>query len=200
LLEIVRDLMLQEIQTGDLGPDALSRYESRLLAHDLDPYAAARMIVARRPSPSGSRPVLDHLGVAVRDLGERLSLYREGLGLDIGGVEEVQSEGVRVALIPAGRTRIELLQPLSGASTVARFLERRGEGVHHICFEVEDLEATLARLKEGGVATAGAVGRPGAEGTRIAFLHPRGTGGILIELRERPAPARAAVGDGGEEP
>ena len=99
-------------------------------------------------------------------------------------------------MIPAGRTRIELVQPISGSSTVTRFLERRGEGLHHICLEVDDLEATLGRLKEGGIPIAGAEGRAGAEGSRVAFLHPRGTGGILIELRQRAARSRV---DGGSE-
>ncbi|HXH27991.1 MAG TPA: methylmalonyl Co-A mutase-associated GTPase MeaB [Candidatus Polarisedimenticolia bacterium] len=196
LLEIVRDRLLQEIRTQDLGPDLLARYEARLLARDLDPYAAAGEILARLPPVPGTRPVLDHLGVAVRDIEAHLPLYRDRLGLEVLAVEQVDAEGVRVAMIPAGRTRIELVQPISGSSTVTRFLERRGEGLHHICLEVDDLEATLGRLKEGGIPIAGAEGRAGAEGSRVAFLHPRGTGGILIELRQRAARSRV---DGGSE-
>jgi methylmalonyl-CoA/ethylmalonyl-CoA epimerase len=88
-------------------------------------------------------------------------------------------------MLPAGRTRIELVEPSTASSTIARHLEKRGEGIHHICFEVEDLEATLRRFRAAGLQPAGAEGRPGAEGSRIAFIHPRGTGGVLIELRER---------------
>ena len=90
---------------------------------------------------------------------------------------------MRLALLPAGRTRIELVEPLTDDSPVARFLAKRGEGIHHVCFEVDDLPGTLERLKEAGLQAAGAPVRPGAEGSRIAFLHPKGTGGVLIELR-----------------
>ncbi|MCZ6695633.1 MAG: VOC family protein, partial [Acidobacteria bacterium] len=99
-------------------------------------------------------------------------------------------EKVRVAMLPAGRTRIELVEPLSDDSTVARFIERRGEGIHHICFEVADLDAAMKRFGNAGLIPAGAPGRPGAKGSRIAFIHPKGTGGILIELREAAGASR----------
>jgi LAO/AO transport system kinase len=134
---------------------------------------------------AGAGATLDHLGVAVRRIEDRLGIYRDLLGLELASIEEVPGEKVRVALLPAGRTRIELVEPRGADSAIARSLERRGEGVHHVCFEVDDLEATLRRFKEAGLPPAGVEGRPGAEGTRIAFIHPRGTGGVLIELRER---------------
>jgi methylmalonyl-CoA/ethylmalonyl-CoA epimerase len=100
-------------------------------------------------------------------------------------VEEVPGEGVRVAFLPAGRARVELVEPSGQDSPMARQIERRGEGIHHLCLEVPDLDAAIGRLRAAGVALAGEGGRSGAEGAKVAFLHPRGTGGVLVELRSR---------------
>ena len=171
------------------------------MARRIDPYTAAREVLGRLGPGSGSAPaadsgaILDHLGVAVRRIEDRIALYRDLLGLGDGSIERVPGEGVRLALLAAGRARIELLEPLDAGTPVARFLAARGEGIHHICFEVRDLDATLARVASAGVELAGAPGRTGAEGSRIAFLHPRATGGVLIELRE----SRREAPDGGKE-
>ena len=195
LLEILRDRLLQRLVSHDLGPGELDSWGDRLESRSTDPYSAAREVLSR-PGPGtpsageeagaagGGR--LDHLGIAVRRIDERIPLYRDLLGLPLAGVEAVEGEGVRVAMLPAGRTRIELVESIAPTSAIARHLEKRGEGIHHVCFEVDDLEATLARFRAAGLQAAGAAGRPGAEGSRIAFIHPRGTGGVLIELRERP--------------
>jgi len=127
---------------------------------------------------------LDHVGIAVRSLEEALRPYVDGLGLPVDGTEEVAGEGVRVAFLPVGETRIELLEPTAEDSPIARFIRRRGEGIHHLCFRVADLEAAMARLKEVGVPLVDQAPRPGAGGSRVAFVHPRGTGGVLIELTE----------------
>jgi LAO/AO transport system kinase len=188
--EILRDRLLARLVSGGPGAPEIRRYEERLLAREIDPYGAAREVMDRledRPAPAGAAAegaVLDHLGVAVRRIEDRLALYRDALGLELQGVEEVAGEGVRVALLPAGRTRIELLEPTGGDSAVARFLDRRGEGIHHACFEVDDLDAALERFRSAGLQAAGAEGRAGAEGSRVAFIHPRAAGGVLIELRE----------------
>ena len=213
-LEILRDRLLGRITAGDLGEADLERHEADLLARRMDPYTAARAVLERlEPAGGGNAPSydgarLDHIGVAVRSIEDRLALYRDLLGLDLARIEEVPGEGVKIAMLPAGRTRIELVEPAGSASTVARFLEKRGEGIHHVCFEVGDLAATLERFKKAGLEAAGAVDRPGAEGSRIAFIHPRSTGGVLIELRqadgstekERPGtgarPARKRAGRG----
>jgi LAO/AO transport system kinase len=189
LLEVLRDRMLDRLVAADPGGAELAAWETRLVERRADPYSAAGALLGRLEGGGGGI-ALDHIGVAVRRLEERIPLYRDRLGLPLAGIEEVPDEGVRLALLPAGRSRIELLEPASPGSPVGRFLERRGEGIHHICFEVEDLQAALRRLGEAGLAPAGDAGRPGAEGSRIAFLHPRDTGGVLIELRE--APRRAA--------
>lgn len=134
---------------------------------------------------SGSTiPCLDHVGIAVRDLDARLALYVSGLGLVASPPEEVPSEGVRVVFLPAGDTRLELLEPTADDSPIARFLERHGEGVHHICITVADLDGTLARLEKQGIALVDRRARTGAEGSRVAFVHPRGAGGVLLELKE----------------
>jgi methylmalonyl-CoA/ethylmalonyl-CoA epimerase len=124
---------------------------------------------------------LHHIGVAVRSLQERVPLY-VALGLLVGGGEEVPSENVRVTFLPVGDTRIELLEPTSPDSAVARFIAAHGEGVHHICFEVDDLEATMAALAAQGFRLVSETPRFGAHGTQVCFVHPKSTGGVLIEL------------------
>ena len=131
------------------------------------------------------QPRLDHVGVAVRSLEQALAPYRDGLGLAVQEIEEVATEQVRVAFLPAGDTRIELLEPTSAESTIARFLDRRGEGIHHLCFQVDDIEAALTRLRAAGVRLVDEVPRRGAGGCRVAFVHPKGMGGVLVELLEK---------------
>jgi len=133
-------------------------------------------------------PRLNHVGVAVRSLEQALAPYRDGLGLALQEIEEVASEQVRVAFLPAGETRIKLLEPTGSESPIARFLEKRGEGVHHLCFEVEDLEAALERMRASGVPLIDQKPRSGAGGCRVAFVHPRGMAGVLVELLEKPRP------------
>lgn len=129
---------------------------------------------------------IDHVGIAVGSLESRLPFWAEALGLDVGGIETVESEGVKVAFLPAGDARLELLEPLAPDGAVGRHLERRGEGIHHLTLETPDIEAALERLRSRGVAIVGDAPRPGAEGTRVAFVHPRSTGGVLLELVQRP--------------
>ena len=131
------------------------------------------------------QPRLDHVGVAVRSLEQALAPYRDGLGLAVQEIEEVATEQVRVAFLPAGDTRIELLEPTGTDSAIARFLDRRGEGIHHICFQVDDIEAALTRLRAAGVRLVDEVPRPGAGGCRVAFVHPKGMAGVLVELVEK---------------
>jgi methylmalonyl-CoA/ethylmalonyl-CoA epimerase len=129
---------------------------------------------------------LDHIAIAVRDLEESSRFYRDVLGLPGAGEETVAEQKVKVGFFTAGATRIELLAPTAPDSPVAKFLETRGPGLHHICLQVEDLDAELERLRRAGVAFT-AEPRPGSHGSRIAFIHPKSAGGVLIELCERPA-------------
>ena len=136
---------------------------------------------------------IDHLGLAVRSLDEALTFYREALGLRLTATEEVASEGVRVAFLPAGEPRIELLEPLSDGSPVARHLEKRGEGLHHVCFEVDDIEAAVQRVRAAGGQLVDPAIREGAEGARVAFVHPRTAHGLLVELRQHARRAGMSV-------
>ncbi len=129
--------------------------------------------------------VLDHIGLAVRSIEERLPLYR-ALGLESEGGEEVPEQGVRVAFLPVEGTRIELLEPTTSDSPIARFIERRGEGIHHLCFRVDDIRAAMAVLREQGYEPLSDEPQRGAHGALVCFLHPRSAGGVLIELRQPP--------------
>jgi len=131
---------------------------------------------------------LHHIGVAVRSLDEALPRWTEALGLRLAGVEEVPTERVRVAVLMAGRTRIELLEPTSDESPIARFLEKRGPGVHHLAFRVRDTGAVIRVLAERGAPLLDAAPRPGAHGTRVAFVHPKWLGGVLAELVQDEEP------------
>ena len=129
--------------------------------------------------------VVDHIGVAVKDLQKALAFWENSLGIPCVGVEEVAVQKVRTAFLPVGDTEIELLEPTSDESPVAKFLEKKGEGIHHIALRVENLEAALEDLKAQGVQLIDTTPRYGAGGARIAFVHPKATGGVLLELSER---------------
>jgi len=130
------------------------------------------------------KPVLDHIGIAVEDLDAAIDLYREKLGFEVEAVEDVPGFGVKVAFLPLGEGSVELVQPVTGDSAMARFLEKKGPGFHHLCFRVDDIRAELARLEAAGVQLVDREPRKGAHGTLVAFLHPKSTGGVLIELCE----------------
>ena len=129
---------------------------------------------------------LHHIGIAVRSLDEALPHYRDGLGLPFEGIEDVPSEQVRVAMLTLGESRIELLEPTADESPIAKFLEKRGPGVHHLAFEVESAQEIVEVLLDGGAPIIGDAPREGAHGTQVAFLHPRYLGGVLAELVEVP--------------
>ncbi len=128
---------------------------------------------------------IDHIGIAVRDLEAALTVYRDCLGLTMTGVEEVAEQKVKVAFLPVGDSKVELLQSTDPEGPVAKFIENKGEGVQHIAFRVKNLEEKLAELKAKGVRLIDEKPRYGAGGARIAFLHPKSTGGVLVELCER---------------
>jgi len=130
-------------------------------------------------------PTLDHIAVAVPDLEEVLATWRDVLGLEEQGRELVAAQGVTVAFLDAGGARLELLEPTGPDTPVGRHLARRGPGLHHVAFEVDDLEEALAALKARGVRLVDSEPRPGAHGTRVAFVHPKTTGGVLLELVEK---------------
>jgi len=123
-----------------------------------------------------------HIGIAVRAIDELLPFYRDLLGLDDVPLED--SDGAHIAGLSAGDSLVELLEPDAADSPISRFIDRRGPGIHHICFAVQDLDDTLARCRARGIELIDDEPRLGAEGKRIAFLHPKSTGGVLIELTE----------------
>ncbi len=127
---------------------------------------------------------LDHLGIAVRSLNAALKFYQETLGIPLQGFENIPQEKVRVAMLPLGDTRVELLEATSGDSVIARFLERHGEGLHHVAVEVEHLEERVRQLLAAGVRLVTAQVQQGAGGHRYVFVHPSSTGGVLVELVE----------------
>lgn len=125
---------------------------------------------------------IDHLGIAVPRLDEAVRAY-EALGFAVESTHAVPTEKVRAAFLPVGESRLELLEPTDPTSVIARFLEKRS-GLHHVCVLVEDIEAALLELKGRGVPLIDEVPRPGAGGCRVAFLHPKAAGGVLLELKE----------------
>ncbi len=125
---------------------------------------------------------INHIGIAVRDIEEAARFYTEHLGLELGGVEEVPDQKVKVAFLPIGEVRLELVQPTSPESPVAKFLEKNGPGFHHIAYQVEDVAAEVERLKAEGVRMVDQTPRSGAHNTKIAFVHPKASGGVLTEL------------------
>jgi methylmalonyl-CoA/ethylmalonyl-CoA epimerase len=129
------------------------------------------------------KPTLDHIGIALRSI-EDAAIWR-ALGLSIEHVETVESQGVKTAFLSVGDSNIELLEPLTADSTVAKYIEKRGEGIHHICLRVDDIDAHLERLKAEGFRLINPDPVPGAHGCRVAFLHPAAGNGVLIELSEK---------------
>jgi methylmalonyl-CoA/ethylmalonyl-CoA epimerase len=127
---------------------------------------------------------ISHIGIAVKSIEEATPFYRDVLGMEFEGTEVVEEQKVKVAFFAVGESRIELLEPTSPDSPVAKFLEKNGPGIHHLAYEVADLEQRLAGLKDQGVRLVDEVPRGGAHGTRIAFLHPKASGGVLTELCE----------------
>jgi methylmalonyl-CoA/ethylmalonyl-CoA epimerase len=125
---------------------------------------------------------IDHLGIAVKDLAEAVKSY-EALGFAVDATHDVPTERVRTAFLPAGESHLELLEPTDPTSVIARFLEKRS-GLHHVCVLVEDIDAALAELKARGVPVLDETPRIGAGGCRVAFVHPRGAAGVLLELKE----------------
>jgi len=133
---------------------------------------------------------VDHIGIVVRDLDAQVALYQDRLGLPYQGTETVPDGTVKVAFFDAGESKIELITPLDNPG-VEKFLEKRGEGIHHICYRTDDIEAELERLRADGARLIDERPRDGAHGMRVAFVHPKSMGGVLIELAEPKGAAGA---------
>lgn len=127
---------------------------------------------------------LDHIGIAVSNVEEALAFYRDALGLEIEAPEGVASQRVRAHFIPVGEAALELLEATAADSPIAKFVEKRGPGLHHITLRVDDIHATLAQLKARGVRLIDDEARPGAHGSLVAFIHPSAAHGVLVELKQ----------------
>lgn len=130
------------------------------------------------------KAVLDHVGIAVRELADALAFYRDRLGLEIESPEDVPSQRVRAHVMPVGESALELLEATAPESAIAKFVEKRGPGLHHIALRVDDIHAALAELKARGVRLIDEQPRPGAHHSLVAFLHPSSTHGVLVELKQ----------------
>ena len=130
---------------------------------------------------------VEHIGIATPRLEEALRFWRDALGLEVKHTEVVEDQGVRVAMLPVGEPRIELLEPTGADSPVAKFLKKRGPGIHHVAVRVADIRATLSRLKDEGARLIDEEPRRGAGGCLVAFVHPKSSGGVLLELVEHAA-------------
>jgi methylmalonyl-CoA/ethylmalonyl-CoA epimerase len=129
-------------------------------------------------------PTLHHIAIAVHDLDAALAFYRDAVGLEMAERREVPEEGVEIAFLPVGEGEIELLQPLTAEGGVARFLDKRGQGLHHVCLAVSDIEAAMERLRAAGARLLSDEPRVNVHGTRYVFVHPRSAHGVLLELYE----------------
>jgi LAO/AO transport system kinase len=197
----LRDLLSHRfMQTVEqrLPEGELQRIVDGMAERKVDPYSAATAIIETvRPAARGAGAaehreearrgpaVLDHVGIAVQDIDKALAFYRDALGLEIEAPEEVSSQRVRAHFIPVGESSIELLEATASDSAIARYIEKRGPGIHHITLCVDDIRATLARLKARGVRLVDEEPRPGAEGALVAFIHPSAAHGVLVELTQK---------------
>ena len=198
-----RFLLLAE---QELAPGEFQRLVDGVAARSIDPYSATTEIINRvrgagppehrdagegGPAAAGparsTKAVLDHVGIAVQDVDKSLAFFRDALGLDVEVPEEVASQRVRAHFIPVGESSIELLEATASDSAIAKYVEKRGPGIHHITLRVDDIRAVLEQLKARGVRLVDQEPRPGAEGSLVAFIHPSAAHGVLVELKQKGA-------------
>jgi LAO/AO transport system kinase len=173
---LLRERLVQSALDAAFPGNELNHVLDRIARHEEDPHDIVETMLQ-----SGR---IDHIGIAVRSISDALKLYEGILGLKVSGYEEVAEQGVRVAMLPIGGTRIELLEPLDVNSPVEKFMSRRGEGIHHISVCVDNIESALERFKAAGARLIDASPRRGAGNSKIAFIHPASTHGVLLELVE----------------
>ena len=188
--ELLSSRFVQHVEESVLDSTAMSAVINRIGNRDLDPYTAAEDTFRHALEPSTASgpphgPVLDHVGIAVADIAEALKFYRDALGLEVEAPEEVASQRVRAHFVPAGGAALELLEATAGDSPIAKYLAKRGAGLHHLTLRVDDLAVALERLKARGVRLIDDVPRPGAHGSLVAFVHPSSAHGVLVELQEK---------------
>ncbi len=203
--ELLAEGFLRHVEEKVLGAGELEQVADRIAAREVDPYSATDAIMARAIPGTGASPVAieapvpvpvmpvasvqvpvpDHIGIAVSDIEAALAFYRDALGLlAVDPPEDVVSQRVRAHFIRAGETTLELLEATAPESPIAKFLEKRGPGLHHLTFRVDDIEEALDRLKARGVRLIDETARPGAHGALVAFIHPSSAHGVLVELMQ----------------
>ena len=195
--QLVSASFLEHAEHRGLEAGAFERLVDRVAGAEVDPYTAAAQVLeeslrsARRATPASDadppQAVLDHIGISVRDLDTAVAFYRDALGLKIEGLEEVASQHVRAQFVAVGGATLELLEATGPQSAIARSIERRGPGLHHLTLRVSDLLSVLARLKARGVRLIDQEPRAGAGGSLVAFVHPSAAHGVLVELKESAA-------------
>ena len=197
----LRDLLSHrflQLAEQELAPGELQRLVDGIAARKVDPYSAANEVINRLRGPGAaealnaadggparSKAVLDHVGIAVEDIDQSLAFFRDALGLNVEVPEEVASQRVRAHFIPVGESSLELLEATASDSAIAKYVEKRGPGIHHITLRVGDIRAVLDQLKTRGVRLVDQEPRPGAEGSLVAFIHPSAAHGVLVELTQK---------------
>ena len=185
LTEVLQERLLRDVLGKTGAEEELERLAGEIAEKKTDVYSAVEELVGRPVDPArkATQPrYINHLGIATRNIDDGLRFWADALGLENVHTEIVKDQKVRVAMLPIGESRIELLEPTSEDSPISKFLEKRGGGVHHIAVEVENIEAMLAILKEKGVRLIDETPRIGAEGSLVAFIHPSSANGVLLEL------------------
>lgn len=186
LLELLREKLLADLLSRNGTDEKLSALAEEVAGKRTDAYSAIETLVESsrdlpaRPAAGPRR--INHLGIATSGIGDALGFWEDALGLENVHTETVEDQKVRVAMLPLGESRIELLEPTSDDSPISKFLDKRGGGIHHIAVEVDDIEASLERLKNKGIRLIDEKPRIGAEGCLVAFVHPGSTNGVLLEL------------------
>jgi LAO/AO transport system kinase len=187
LRELLAQRFMRHVESRVLAPGELDRVLTRIADRGIDPYSAVDDIVSRtigdKPDQA-TTPTVDHIGIAVSDVAAALQFYRDGLGLQAEAPEEVSSQRVRAYFVPAGQAALELLEATADDSPIAKYLAKRGPGLHHITLRVGDIQKALAQLKARGVRLIDEVPRPGAHGSLVAFIHPASAHGVLVELKQ----------------
>jgi LAO/AO transport system kinase len=192
LREILGRRLMRYVEDEVLGPGEFGQLLNRVVDRSVDPYRAVETVMARAVGVKAVRAAptavsVDHVGIAVKDVSDLIAFFQGVLGIGAESPVDVDAQQVRVRFLDTGETKLELVEAMSAASPVARFLDRRGPGLHHVALRVPDIRAALATLAARGVRLVDDTPRVGAHGSLIAFVHPASTGAVLVELVERPA-------------
>jgi LAO/AO transport system kinase len=182
LIELLRERLLTDLMSRGGSEGSVERLAGRIASKEIDLYSAVEELIGKSPGPTTAPRYINHLGIATKGIDEALSFWVDALGLENVHTEVVEDQKVKVAMLPIGEGRIELLEPTSDDSPISKFIEKRGGGIHHVAVEVADIRASIAKLKASGVRLIDEVPRTGAERCLVAFIHPGSTGGVLVEL------------------